>query len=494
MSVPPRYPYTTDLLRVENEQEYYNLYNSDFLNAFFKRTWFLLQEFFGNDEEKKKVLAVTMDLAPILVKAGTIFLFGKPVKVEVDDNSDGSGRIQAAIDDFMKRNHLNQKLKDSSKLFQAIGHTQFKLRKDKQGKAVAEEIPFDNWFPNYSGIPQGQKPNEYFLITYISNLTGDDIVEKRYIYVEQHIPGQITYYLFLNIDNKIHGQPLPFSTLPNLLQINPGMVTQRDNSVIEQTKLDTVPLVQIDADKTIKDRYGQSLLKPVRPILDEINTRLTQISLQLFKHSDPILQLPSGSVPQDEKGQVMRKKLEVFFAQSGDPDAKYITNDNPMLDQSFKYLELLVEKAAKLTQTPQSFIAADDKGGVEKAEALRTRFMLFLKRIEEYREAYSDGLEQIIRLALQIEGIDVPDDMEFKFTFDFGLPRDPQLDGEVWGAAVEQGISSVETAVKNFQQLEGDLLDEEMTRIEKDKELMAPPMPVKPPLPKPENNPQLNAA
>ena len=149
------------------------------------------------------------------------------------------------------------------------------------------------------------------------------------------------------------------------------------------------------------------------------------------------------------------------------------------MDHGFKYLELLVEKAAKLTATPQSFLASDDKGGVEKAEALRTRFMLFLKRIEGYRESY-EAVQDILKMALDIEKVAYPEDIEFKLTFDFGLPKDPQVQGLVWGQALLDGIASVETAVRNFQDLDDDLLDEELKRIKDDQAIsqamgMAPP-------------------
>ena len=485
MQIPKKFPSTVDLLRIETEREYHNLYNCDFLNPFFKRTWFLLQEFFQNDEEKKKVLAVTMDITPAIVRAGTVFLFGKPVKIQVDDNSDSDGKIQKAIDAIVKRNNLQQKLIDSSKPFQYTGHTQFKLRADvvnNKKLAVIEEIPFDNWFPNFTNLPEGATPTVYHIVSYISELEADDMVRNRYIYIEEHTAGQISYALFNYVDGRIGGQ-VPFSTMPGLLPKRPDQATDALGTVTEKTGLTAPDVVQIDGERTVKDRLGQSLLKPIRPLLDEINTRVTQMSLQIFNTLDPILQAPKGSLPIDQNGNTQRKKRDVFLVENGDPDLKYVTNDNPMLEETFKYIELLIEKSAKLTHTPQSFLMPDDKGGIESAESLRTRFMLFLKQIEGYRLSYTDGIEKILRLALQIEGITVPDDLEFKITFDFGLPQDPEIEGKVWGQAVMDGIASVETAVSQFQSLEGDLLQEELKRIKADQALTQQMQP------KPDNTP-----
>src|SRR5262249_13922917 len=103
-------------------------------------------------------------------------------------------------------------------------------------------------------------------------------------------------------------------------------------------------------------RVGESILKQIEPILNEINMRLTQISLQMLKHLDPLLEIPDNAVPKKPDGTVDRKQLELLFTQAGDIPSRYVTNDNPLIEQAFAHLKNLITGAAKLTDTPPAFV------------------------------------------------------------------------------------------------------------------------------------------
>jgi hypothetical protein len=476
MAVPKKFPSDQEILRIQKEDQFYDLYKSDvfdFDDANDKLMKFMLSEFFADDKDKMQLLTLALNIAPSIVRAGTNFLFGEDVKVEVDESSEKEAPLQAAIDQIILSNKLQRKWKESSRMLQAVGHTQFKFRKGLDGKAIIEEIPFDSWFPSFTNLTVGAQPTTFYVVSYLASTNTDGTPGQKYIYVEEHITGFISYSLWVNQGGKT-GEQVILSTLAGLTPLNSKPDTANPLTFVEPTELKFPTVMQMDVDKDVKDLLGESILKQIAPLLDEINMRLTQISLQMLKHLDPIMEVPANAVPQNPDGKVDRKKLELLFTQAGDTPSRYVTNDNAMIEEAFKHLDKLILRAAKLTDTPQGFIESDEKGGVESAESIKARFMLFLKRVANYRRIYADGIREMLVKALAIQGNPAPADVELKITFDYGLPRDMEVDGRVWGQAVLDGVSSVETAVKMFQGIDGDLLDEEMARIKKDQSLVPP--------------------
>ena len=190
------------------------------------------------------------------------------------------------------------------------------------------------------------------------------------------------------------------------------------------------------------------------------------------KHLNAKIQVQDGSVVRDTKtGKVQSSDVEVLIAKAGEPDARYITNENPLIEQAFKHMEMTLREIAKLTQTPDSFVLEDEKGGqAERAETLRTRMMNFLKRVRRYERKYDEAIKDILRIALKIEGEKDVDKLAMSVTFDQGIPKDWESDERVWGDALGRGLASRETAVGRFKGIEGDELEEELSRIQDEEE------------------------
>ena len=457
------FPSTEDINRVASEHEDYKLYDCSALDTEGNtdRGKFRLKEFFENDAKKAKLLDIALNLAPLIVDTGTDFLFGEPVMI----GEDGEGTLQTKIDEIMERNNLHAKFAESSALFQTVGHTHFKLYA-KDNKAMIEEIPYSYWFPNWASVPLGANPDNVRLVAYLNNV--ENGVTTKYIYIEDYYmegTAKIAKSLWTDQGGKI-GQQVDLAKLDIATT-----GTLNGMTAIEDTELPELPIVELHVRKTALQRYGQSVLKKVRPLLNEINDRLTQLSVQFLKHLNAKLQIPDGSVARDTKtGAIRRVDMEVLIARAGEPEAKYITNENPLIEQAFVHLDKLIRAVAKLTQTPDSFLTEDEKGGVEKAEALKTRLMAFLKRIRLYQTRYEAAIKKLVKLALMIEGVKGADKAQLVITFDTGLPKDWEYDEKVWGDAVARGIASKETAVSRFQGISGDELKEELARIEEAEE------------------------
>lgn len=459
MPIPKDFPSTAELVRVKKEHELYDLYacreKDPDENA--ERFKFRLREFFGDSLQKCRVLDVALNVAPIIVEAGTDFLFGEPPTIKMESEAE-----QKKIDEIISRNNLIEKLTESCDLAQAVGHTHFKLYA-KDGKAVIEEVPFNNWFPEFAGVPMGGEPKNNRIVSYMT--AESDGGRQLYIYVEdRYLEGGnlvVEHSLFKDQGGKT-GQQVSV----DLIGLNVGAVSENGLSRIERTTYPELMTVTVNLRKTVNERFGRSTLERVKTLLYQLNDRVTQVSLEFLKHLNAKMQIPEGSVTRDPKtGAINVKDIDVFLAKSGDPDAKYITNDNPLIEAAFVSMENLVRKICKITKTPDRFLSDEEKGGVERVDALKIQLIQFLKRESLLQTKYERVIRELLRLAYLIEGGTLP---EAKITFSVGMPKDWEADGRVWGDALAQGLASSETAVGRFQNLEGAPLAEELARIKKE--------------------------
>lgn len=468
------FPTAAELKRVQDEHEYFKFYDSEVLDpeGLSDRAKFRLKEFFENDTKKAKILDIALNVAPIIVDAGTDFSFGRLPSVEVEDSYKAAKKVQGLIDEIVTRNKLMHRMRDSTTLFQTVGHAQFKLFAEN-GKAIVNEQPYHYWFPNWDGVPVDQDTKNHRIVSYLSQFDG--LIEKKYIYVED-------YYLDSARENKLTvarslwedkgakiGTQVAISTLSNLKA--PGKADPNNPlTILEETNYDFLPFVQASVRKNVMRREAQSILKKCRPLLYEINDRLTQLSIQFLKHLNAKLQIPAEAVVRKKDGTIDKTQLEVLLARAGDPDAKYITNENPLIEHIFTHMEKLLRAIAKETQTPDTFLTEDEKGGVETAESLRTRLFLFISRIERYQQIYEEAILDTIRKCLRIEGVQDVEKIPITVTFESSLPKDWQHDVEVWGSAKSMGLASKETAVGRFQGIKGQELQDELGRIEDDEQ------------------------
>jgi len=94
--------------------------------------------------------------------------------------------------------------------------------------------------------------------------------------------------------------------------------------------------------------------------------------------------------------------LEVLLARAGEPEARYVTNENPLIEQAFTHVEKLLKQISKLTQTPS--LVEDEKGGVESAESLKVRMMPLLKKVRFFELIYDPAIKAILRIAGRSRG------------------------------------------------------------------------------------------
>ncbi|QQR84287.1 phage portal protein [Candidatus Peregrinibacteria bacterium] len=361
---------------------------------------------------------------------------------------------------IIQNNYLDEKLYQSAVMQDVAGFAVIAVRQ-KDKTAIIEEIPYDNYYPDFTGVRLGEEPRQIVIASYIDLVNPKNQKKETFLYKQIHKlennKGKIVHELW--------------TTTPDMKQsqLTELALFSADLPAEEDTELDYIPIFQIDNFKTVKERFGISAYESVMNLFEEINDRITQISVQLIKHLNSKVAVGEGVL--SKKGE-MDSTQDIFLVEKGDIVPQYITNSNPLIEEGFKQIEGLIRQICTVTQTPVSFLGLEDKGGVEKVETAKLRMAAFLKKIKRKQRSYEAKLIDILKTALFFEGAKkFPDNVDISFVWDLGLPRDLFSEAQTHQIMVESGMESKETAIRELKGLEGETLQNELDKIAKQDEM-----------------------
>ncbi len=205
-------------------------------------------------------------------------------------------------------------------------------------------------------------------------------------------------------------------------------------------------------------------------IVQELEIRVAQISRILDKHADPNMAGPDTVLEQDEKsGKVtFRGGGKYFPLGPGDQPPQYITWDGE-LEAAFKQIDLLMEQFYALSETTAAAFGQLKAGLAESGSALRRLMMAPLAKVNRLRMRFDPALKQVLKLASALEVAQgMPNAVKLEdvhITWQDGLPDDDmertQIEVQRYGA----GLTSLESALKRLDGLEGETLKQEIERI-----------------------------
>ena len=443
-----KFPTDADFARVAKLNNYYKVFKG-LHNKVFK-----LKSYFEEDQKKRTLLYLAYNVGQVISLTAADFLFGEHLKIQTNEPED-KRPMEDKINRIIQSNYLDEKLYQSSVMQDVAGFAVFLVRqKDKE--AVIEEVPYDNYFPSSEGVRLGEEPKEVIIASYVDLINPKNDKKETFIYKQIHSlegsDGKIVHELWSTTSDMRQSEKV------DLAFYSEGLNEE------ESTGLDYIPVFQIDNFKTIKERFGISTYESVMSLFEEINDRITQISVQLIKHLNAKVAVGEGIL--NKKGD-METDHEVFFVEKGDVVPQYITNSNPLIEEGFKQIEGLLRQVCTVTQTPVSFLGLEDKGGAEKVETVKIRLASFLKKIKRKQRSYEAKLVDILKTALFFEGTKKwPENLDIDFTWDYGLPRDLFKEAQTHQILVESGIESIETAIREYKGLDGEALQNELEKIE----------------------------
>ena len=438
-----QFPTNEDFARVAKLNNYYHVFKGLHSKVF------KLKSYFEEDQKKRTLLYLAYNVGQIVSLTAADFLFGEQLKIQTDEN-DQKKPLESKINKIIQENYLDEKLYQSSVIQDVAGFTVFLVRQ-KDKVAIIEEVPYDNYFPDFSGVRLGEDPERIVIASYVDIVNPKNSKKETFLYKQIHSVGKIEHELWTTTTDMKQSEKVELA------------VYSADLPTEETTELDYIPVFQIDNFKTVKERFGISAYESVMNLFEELNDRITQISVQLIKHLNAKVAVGEGILT--KKGEIDSDQ-ELFLVEKGDIVPQYITNSNGLIEEGFKQIEGILRQICTVTQTPTSFLGLDDQGGAEKVETVKIRMASFLKKIKRKQRSYEAKLVDILKTALFFEGTKkLPEGVEIKFTWDYGLPRDLLTEAQTHQILVESGIESIETAIRELKDLDGEALAQELERI-----------------------------
>lgn len=463
------YPHASHASRIDRYKDNKKIFMGDHLNVFRKH---------GSKvtATQKELLYISINLASIISKKSADFMFGESLQVSAgkEDNS----KEQIALDRLTENNDMNIKNYESALSNSYRGDSFYKLRigQDFNGeldssideyKVIIENQNAEYVFPE-TMLGDANKIRAYHIaVPERESADGVSDEKAKYIlHVESHYAGKVEYSRF-----RLH--PIEISVEGEILSYKIG----HEMEEFRQATATGVgfPLVVHVPNFSLDDAWnGLDDITEHRSILDEINNRITQVSDILNKHADAPIAVPLGTLREDANGNVIYNVAqEKVFEIAGKDDVipQYITNSNPLVDQAFKELEMLIDLLLSVAEIPSVAIGRNDSGtSGSSGLAIRWRMNSLLSKINRKRQYYEKGLKRVYVIAQMLEnavGIDSYQVTVPKLKFQTGLPKDDMEQANIM--AIRTGgkaTLSQKSAMMQLDDLTEEQVDKEIERIE----------------------------
>jgi len=443
--------------------------------------WELFRQHNFNKAQK---MYVSVNLAGVISKKSADFLIGDGVTVSAgkEDNS----KEQLAFDRLTEDNNLDILFYESALANAYRGDSFFKVRYGQEyaglypqefdeSRVRIETINAENVFPEVSEHNSNLITAYHVAIPVRIDAYADKKKKNNYkLQVESHFAGRIEYrnYYLTVYRTEADGTPVEYK-IGDLIDdpetVNTGV---------------PVPLVVHVPNYSVDDGWGGiDDLSELKPLLDELNNRLSQIADIMDKHSNPAMAIPPNLMVEDENGRLMFRVSDskVFEVDKNDIMPQYITW-NGQLNEAYQEIDRLISMILTTAEIPEVALGMGDSGtSGSSGLAIKWRMNSLLSKIKRKRKYYEKALKQVFMIAQHLEksaGVADYDITVPKLTFSDGLPKDEMEQTSIalqkTGGAV---LMSRKTAMMKLEGLTEEQAEAEIARIndEQDEQLAREP-------------------
>jgi hypothetical protein len=379
-------------------------------------------------------------------------LLGEPPKFTAGE---WGSREQKQLDEILENNNFVNTAYEVAIDISRYGDGIFKTRLD--GNSIIEAIPPALWHPVVS--PSNIKDIQNHVIAWTFDIETPSTFNREkkttYLRVEIHHKGFIENKLYI-LENGIISNQVPLATLyPNL----PDM---------EETGIDDFLVVPVHNLSTSDRIYGIDDYSDLDSIIQELETRVAQISRILDKHADPNMYGPDSALEQDEAtGQWIVKGGGKFYpVGEGEDPPGYVTWEG-QLTSAFKEIEILIEQLYILSETSAAAFGQLKSGLAESGTALRRLMMAPLAKVNRIRLRFDPAIKQTLWLASKLEanagvGVELEN---INIQWQDGLPDDEKEQAEIYEIYTRSGMMSKERAIQRLFDLDPESLRQELEKV-----------------------------
>ena len=212
-------------------------------------------------EGDKAIIYIVCNFAGIVSRTCADFLFGEPFKAIVRESE---SKEQSALNRIIDDNNLQTTCYEMALSNSWRGDSVFKARFGKfygwaeQPQAIIEAVPAHAFFPHF--VPGNIR--EYTGATIAFPI---EVGEKRYLFKEIHLPGQIVNELWRMEGREVKDQ-VKLSTIPEYAELEEFQSTGYPGLLVEH-----VPNWRLD-----DEFWGASDYQDLESLFDELNNRISK--------------------------------------------------------------------------------------------------------------------------------------------------------------------------------------------------------------------------
>lgn len=404
---------------------------------------------------QQNTVYVVTNLAGLIAKKSADFLFGENALFSAGKEDDSPE--QAKMDEWVSQNDIHITNYESALSNAYRGDSFYKVRWGQEhGGLLQKELdPF-------RVIIEAQNAEYVFPETYPNDSTR---IMAFHIAVPSEVPNTNSEEWILNVESHY-----PNKIVYSQYAMNPitedfeGIKSWRIYAQVgEPTEVITnvpYPLVVHVPNYSTDDSWeGINDYADLKGLFSELNTRISQISEILSKHSDPAMIVPQGTLVEDENGQPSYRVGvdKVFEVMQGETEPKYLTWDG-QLEYAFREVEKIMELILIKAEIPPIALGMGDAGTSGGSGAsIKWRINSLLAKINRKRQYYDKALKRIFTIAQLLE-MDRRTTVDFtpfqpKIKFQDGLPKDEMEQAQIM--QIRTGAKSTISQKRAIMELEG---------------------------------------
>jgi len=396
-------------------------------------------------EDQQAILEMVLNWHKRLTLLFADLLLGEPPRITAGDQDSPE---QEAVERIIEDNGLFNVAYEVALDVSRYGTGLFKVRYDN--RAIIEGQQPAIWFPVVK--PDNIKEIQAHVLAWTYEEDTQErgkTVTKKYLQTEIHERGKITTAKY-PIENNIIGPA----------------IEQEET----ETGIDEFLIVPVNNVLTTDRVTGLDDYSDLDSIIQELETRIAQISRILDKHADPNMYGPDTALEHDPAtGQWgYRGGGKYFPVSQGEQPPGYVTWDG-QLEAAFKQIDLLMEQLYILSETSAAAFGQLKAGLAESGTALRRLMMAPLAKVNRIRMRFDPALKEVLWLASVLEkaqsmaGAIVLENIHIDWKD--GLPDDEQELTQNEVQRYTAGLTSLESSLRRLYGLEGQALQEEIDRI-----------------------------
>ncbi len=309
-----------------------------------------------------------INLFQFIVNKMQQLIFNKPIRIKaLTKNEDANHAVTRLIRDTKLR-EIGVK---AIKFLQVDGDAVFKLRvgsrpeyKDDPSRVIIDSVPPEFYFPEFE--PGSDFAVSAANIAFIKTLHKSEDDDKKYLMVERHEPGEITYFAYelqgeeigaeIEIDNELWKELW-------------GDIKQTQPTGVDRILVWHVPW------NPFKAGWGVSEYNSVLDLLDDMNKKLGGLSHMHDIAASPRLKVPESSVVTGKDGMLTMKLGDVIpmIPGYGDKDFGWIEINGAGLTITMDFLSEIQEQICMVTSAPRSIFSPKSEGGTESGVAIEKK-------------------------------------------------------------------------------------------------------------------------